>query len=143
MKKAFSYILDTIRLNSQTILAKNRGENPRKSHSGDFLWKLALGLVLPHIIRRRNSPTFKNMKTDMKVNLSFLIICQSLQSFFEDFPPIVDQSGLDPPPIHLTFVALFWLRQELKNANLCLFVCSSFHPSDVNLSIAHNLHLFA
>ena len=77
MKKVFSYILDTARQNSQTVLAKNRGEDPRKFHSGDFLWNLALGLVLPHIIRRRHSPGFKHMQTDAKVCLGFSFYCQA------------------------------------------------------------------
>ena len=67
MKKAFSFILDICRTNSQTVLAKNRGEDPRRSDSAEFLWQLSLGLVLPHVIRRRNSPFFKHMKMDLKV----------------------------------------------------------------------------
>ena len=63
----FSFILDVSRTNGQTVLAKNRGEDPRKTDSADYLWNLAMGLVLPHVIRRRNSPGFKHMKMDLQV----------------------------------------------------------------------------
>ena len=50
---AFAYIMDTFRVNSQTILALSKGEDPRKSDSTDYAWNLAIELAKPHMERRR------------------------------------------------------------------------------------------
>ena len=49
---AMSYLLDTMRINSQTVVSLNRGTDPRKSDSTDYAWDLAIQLVTPHIRRR-------------------------------------------------------------------------------------------
>ena len=49
---AFYYIIDTVRVNSQTILALKKGKNPRKSDSFEFIFSLVKSLVMPHMQRR-------------------------------------------------------------------------------------------
>ena len=49
---AFSYLLDTIRVNAGTIYALNNAEDPRKVHSLDFIFRLGESLIMPEISRR-------------------------------------------------------------------------------------------
>ena len=51
-KVTFAYLLDTIRVNSSSLLALNSGKNPKSINSFDFGWELATQLVTPHIERR-------------------------------------------------------------------------------------------
>ena len=56
---AFSYVLDTARINAQTIFSLNNDINPRKSNSLEFGWQLAMSLVKPHIMRRKKETLSK------------------------------------------------------------------------------------
>ena len=62
----FSYILDTPRVNAQTISALNRGWEPKSSKSYEFGLYLAKSLVMPLIERRPwtglQAPTQAKMK---------------------------------------------------------------------------------
>ena len=49
---AFVYMLDICRVNAATVLAMNRGSNPRKVNSYDFGMDLALRLIRPHVQQR-------------------------------------------------------------------------------------------
>ena len=49
---AFAYILDICRVNAATVLAMNRGSDPRKVNSYDFGMDLALRLIRPHVQQR-------------------------------------------------------------------------------------------
>ena len=49
---AFSYLLDTIRINSSTVLALNKKVDPKKVVSFDNGYLLAKQLVMPQILRR-------------------------------------------------------------------------------------------
>ena len=46
---AFSYILDTARVNAQTIFSKNKGRPVSSVDSTDFMFDLALQLIKPWI----------------------------------------------------------------------------------------------
>ena len=48
-----AYLLDTMRVNAQTIQALSQGKNPRTTDSIDFGWTLAIQLAKPHMERRR------------------------------------------------------------------------------------------
>lgn len=56
---AFSYVLDTARINSQTMHAINTKCDPRSADSFSFGWDLLLELTTPHI-RSRNLLGLKN-----------------------------------------------------------------------------------
>ena len=51
-KVALAYLLDTIRVNSSTLLAMNDGKDPKSINSFNFGFELATDLVMPHIDRR-------------------------------------------------------------------------------------------
>ena len=55
MVSGFSYILDTIRVNSQTVFAMSKKNDPRKLESFTFAFELVRQLIIPHIITRKNS----------------------------------------------------------------------------------------
>ena len=46
---AFSYVLDTCRVNASTIYAMNNDLQPRNIKSVDFGFELAMSLIRPHI----------------------------------------------------------------------------------------------
>ena len=49
---AFSYVLDTCRVNASTIYAMNNDLQPRNIKSVDFGFELAMSLIRPHIEQR-------------------------------------------------------------------------------------------
>ena len=49
---AFYYLLDTARINAQTIWSLNHGLNPRKTNSYEFGMKVAKALFMPMIMTR-------------------------------------------------------------------------------------------
>lgn len=53
---AFSYILDTARVNSQTIFGKNTNKDPRSINSFNYGWELVMSLCIPQIRRRKETP---------------------------------------------------------------------------------------
>ena len=66
---AFAYILDTVRVNSQTMKAINSQTDPRKSNSFLFGWELVLALVTPHIITRKATTSTLQTSTVQKMKL--------------------------------------------------------------------------
>ena len=89
----FAYLLDTARVNAQTIHSMNAGTDPRKSISFQFGWDLAIALVTPHIRSRKNSLLKKlNSKTLSKMNLI-------LNDSEDDARSIEDQNLFPHPPI--------------------------------------------
>lgn len=68
---SFSYILDTIRVNSQTIYSLNNGMDPRKVNSFKFGWELAKELVKPFIELRRNET--KNLKSHILKKINYIL----------------------------------------------------------------------
>ena len=65
---AFSYIIDTSRVNAQTIYCANNNLDMRKSNSFQFGWDLAISLVTPHINVRKSLGCLKT-NTTMKMRL--------------------------------------------------------------------------
>ena len=49
---AFSYVLNTCRVNASTIYAMNNDLQPRNIKSVDFGFELAMSLIRPHIEQR-------------------------------------------------------------------------------------------
>ena len=68
VKKTFSIMLDTTRVNSQTIYFLNQNKDPRKSDSFNYGWELGMSLLLPHVIRRQGG-TGLNRGLQLKINL--------------------------------------------------------------------------
>ena len=66
-KKTFRWMLDTARVNAQTILALVKGQNPRKADSFKCSWELAMSLIKPHIERRKATPGLQKILT-LKMN---------------------------------------------------------------------------
>ena len=52
---AFSYILDTARVNSQTIYSMNNNIHPRISNSFEYGWQLVQEFIGPHVIDRKQN----------------------------------------------------------------------------------------
>ena len=50
---AFSYVLDTCRVNASTVFALNKGQDPRKQKSFNFELDLASQLILSQIKQRQ------------------------------------------------------------------------------------------
>ena len=70
-KKAFCYMLDQTRVNSQTIWAKNHGIHPRDSISADYMWNLGMQLIKDLVIRRRFSDGYKFLHKNVKVQAGY------------------------------------------------------------------------
>ena len=92
---SFSYVLDTIRVNAQTILALNTGINPRDGNSFKFGWDLAIELVTPYI-KTRKALGSQSEKTRMKMQfiLNESETCNDEQPLPQDlfpFPSITEQ----------------------------------------------------
>lgn len=66
---AFSYILDTSRVNASTIWALNNEKQPKKVNSFNFGWELALSLVMPMIKKRDTSGLHENILNKIRVML--------------------------------------------------------------------------
>uniref|UniRef100_A0A6A7G5I7 PiggyBac transposable element-derived protein 3-like n=2 Tax=Hirondellea gigas TaxID=1518452 RepID=A0A6A7G5I7_9CRUS len=66
---AFSYVLDTARVNSQTLWALNNGKTPSQTNSFDYGYDLALSLLLP-LVERRNT---KHMSASLKLKIQSLL----------------------------------------------------------------------
>ena len=68
----FSYLLDTARVNSQTLWALNKNRNPKLTNSFQFALQLATDLVYAHINIRNTkylaTATRKKIETFLKVN---------------------------------------------------------------------------
>jgi hypothetical protein len=64
---AFEYILDTARINSQTVHALQNAMEPRKINSFEYGWDLAMSLIKPHI--RNRSKIGLHSSTKAKINI--------------------------------------------------------------------------
>ena len=49
---AFSFLLDTIRVNSSTLIELNENHDPKLENNFNFGYELATELVTPHFLRR-------------------------------------------------------------------------------------------
>ena len=65
----FSYILDTIRVNSQTIFSISQGLEPRNTNSFEFCWELVMALVKPQIESRKESVNKYPKSVQKKITL--------------------------------------------------------------------------
>ena len=68
---AFAYILDTMRVNAQTLFSFKENINPRDMNSFSFGWELVLQLVKPHIISRKNS--CNGLQSNIMKKISFFL----------------------------------------------------------------------
>ena len=86
---SFSYVLDTIRVNAQKILALNTGINPRDGNSFKFGWDLAIELVTPYI-KARKALGSQSEKTRMKMQfiLNESETCNDLLQDLFPFPSL-------------------------------------------------------
>ena len=66
---AFAYILDICRVNAATVLAMNRGSDPRKVNSYDFGMDLALRLIRPHVQQR----SLIGLQTSIRYKIDLLL----------------------------------------------------------------------
>ena len=66
----FSYLMDTMRVNTQTIVALNTGACPTSANLTEFCWDLALALAKPHMRRRRERGGIQGI---IKRNIDFII----------------------------------------------------------------------
>uniref|UniRef100_A0A2P2I3U3 PiggyBac transposable element-derived protein 3 n=1 Tax=Hirondellea gigas TaxID=1518452 RepID=A0A2P2I3U3_9CRUS len=65
---AFSYMLDTMRVNAQTIFSMNNGVHPQKTKSFEFGMEIVKSLITPHLITRKSLPGMRR-STISKINL--------------------------------------------------------------------------
>ena len=65
---AFSYVLDSTRVNAQTIFSMNNGIDSRKINAFGFGWRLVHALTTPQI-RRRQAETGLQWITKQKIQL--------------------------------------------------------------------------
>ena len=65
----FLYILDTCRVNAQTVIVKNQSKNPRSLNSFDFEMTLVLQLVRPFIELRDRCGLQANIQEKIKFAL--------------------------------------------------------------------------
>ena len=65
----FFYMLDTARVNSQSVHSLNAGIDPRKSNSFRFGWDLSMQLLRPHVQRRFITMPFLLKTTRSKMAL--------------------------------------------------------------------------
>ena len=66
---AFSYTLESARVNAQTILSMNRGTGLRTSDSFEFCWYLVKGLVHPQIESRSQN----GLSSNIQMKMSFIL----------------------------------------------------------------------
>lgn len=81
---AFAYILDTARINAQTIYSINKSVDPRKSKSFEFGWELVMSLITPHINTRKSVaglPRRTITKMNMVLNLPDLQQTEQQEQF--------------------------------------------------------------
>ena len=81
---AFSYVLDTCRVNTSTIYAVNNDLQPRNIKSVDFEFELAMSLIRPHIERPSligiNSSVVRKIEIVLEKNI--LQTCKNVKCFF-------------------------------------------------------------
>ena len=65
----FAYILDICRVNPATVLAINRGSDPRKINSYDFGMALGLRLTRPHVQQR----SLTGLQTSIRYKIDLLL----------------------------------------------------------------------
>ena len=66
----FSYLLDTTRVNVQTLVSVNLGKDPRKVNSFDFGHKLAMELITPYLYNRELTNVQQNIVLKMHLATS-------------------------------------------------------------------------
>ena len=60
-----AYVLDTIRVNSQTIYAICQGKDPRSTDSINYGWELSMQLTKPHMERRATGGLTSHIQRSM------------------------------------------------------------------------------
>jgi hypothetical protein len=66
---AFAYIIDTARVNSQTLYSIQNQIDPRKNNSFKFGWELVKELVTPQVEHRKMTSTTIHHATKRKIEL--------------------------------------------------------------------------
>ena len=89
----FSYILDTTRVNIQTLVSLNSGKDPRKINSFEFGHKLAMALITPHLYSRELSGVPRNILLKMHQATGddcflrhVMNVCEPSQSVHDELP---------------------------------------------------------
>jgi len=82
----FSYVLDTCRVNSSTVCALNKHQNPRKLISFDFGMELVMALVKPHIELRSLHGLSNEIQLKIKAVLPDVETNRTDMSNAGDFP---------------------------------------------------------
>ena len=69
---AFSYILDTCRVNAATVYALNHGKDPRKIDAQNFIGCLVKQMISPLLRRRQLTGLHAAVKNDIKTVIQWL-----------------------------------------------------------------------
>ena len=77
----WAFMLDVTRVNSQTIYALNHKLDPRKIDSFSFGFKLAMALMTPNVLRRKEQ---KMLQLKIKENISHFL------SHYAVFPNVAE-----------------------------------------------------
>ena len=76
---AFSYLLDTIRVISSTLIELTKNHDPKLANSFNFGFELATQLVMPHIVKRpRNGLSSEVVKKLLHLLGNNLQKCQKI-----------------------------------------------------------------
>ena len=76
---AFSYLLDTIRVNSSTLIELNKNHDTKLANSFNFGYELATQLLIPHILKRpRNGLSSEVVKKLLHLLGNNLQKCQKI-----------------------------------------------------------------
>ena len=85
---AFSYLLDTCRINAASVLAMNKHTEPRKQNSFEVGFNLVLELVKPFIQRRSREGLNSEIQQKIKLVLGENVVEPSIDTaFLSIFPP--------------------------------------------------------
>ena len=68
----FLYLLDTARVNSQTLWALNNNQNPKSTNSFEFAYKLETELAFTHIKNRNSNSLPAQTKKKISTNLKYV-----------------------------------------------------------------------
>ena len=82
---AFSYVLYTCRASASTVYAMNNDLHPRNIKSVDFVFKLAMSLIRPHIERSSLIGIYSSVVRKIEIVLgekNILQTCKNVKWFF-------------------------------------------------------------
>ena len=91
-RKIFTYMIDVSRTNAQCVWSKNKQVDPRMSDSYEFMFNLAVQLVMP-LVQHRNIHS-KFLTSDIKRHISNFILnnSQHVLDQNQNNPGVVDQN---------------------------------------------------